>query len=274
LVGLVGLVGGLYGLCWLQGAAEQMEQNVVSGMDFGLEGLETISETLIILNQTVDDTVAALDTAVLSSQSTAETLDAIRPAVQELSDVVTSDLPETIRAIQDTMPALEQASSAIDTTLRTLAAFQWSTVIPIVNYELGFGLGIEYDPPIPLNASVAQMSAALSDIPDHLAGIQADLLRTDHSLGQTAASVAQMGESLDTVSQDLHATSEAIEEYQDLVARATNQMRRTRWNIRQQIQTGRVLLSGVLVWLALSQLAPLYLGCTLLGSPRPNTDER
>ena len=74
LVGLVGLAGGLYGLCWLQGAAEQMEQNVVSGMDFGLEGLETISKTLVILDQTVDDTVAALDTAVASSQSTAETL--------------------------------------------------------------------------------------------------------------------------------------------------------------------------------------------------------
>lgn len=272
LMGVLGLIGGLYGAYALQGAAVKLERDVTSGMDFGLEGLEVVSDTLQALIQTVDDTAAVMDAAVASSESTAETLAALEPAVQELSDIVATDLPDNITAIQDAMPALEQASSTIDQTLRTLAAFEWSTRLPIINYELGFGLGVEYDPLVPLDASVAQLSEALTRLPTHLEGIEANLAQTEQELGETAESVEEMGESLATVSQDLQTISEVIAEYDDLLARATRQVRQVRWGIRDRIQRGRITLSVMLIWLTLSQLAPLYLGCTLL-STRPEARE-
>jgi methyl-accepting chemotaxis protein len=169
-----------------------------------------------------------------------------------------------VEALQEAMPALEQASRAIDTTLSALADFEWNATIPIVNYQLGFGLGIEYDPPVPLDESVAQVSEALSELPTRLDGIEDDLVRTNSSLGETASSIQQVGEELKTVSRDLHATSEVLNEYDDLFARATDQVRQVRWDIRDQIFTGQAILSGLLLWLAFSQFAPLYLGCTLL----------
>ncbi len=271
LVGLLGLIGGLYGTYALQGAAVKLERDVTSGMDFGLEGLEVVSDTLQVLIQTVDDTATVMDAAVASSESTAETLAALEPAVQELSDIVATDLPDSITAIQDAMPALEQASGAIDQTLRTLAAFEWSTTLPIINYELGFGLGVEYDPLVPLDESVAQLGEELAKLPTHLEGIEANLAKTHQELGETAESVEQVGESLAAVSQDLQTTSEMLAEYDDLLARATSQVREVRWNIRGRIQKGRITLSGILIWLTLSQLAPLYLGYTLL-STRPEAE--
>ena len=268
LVGLLGLIGGLYGAYALQGAAVKLERDVTSGMDFGLEGLEVLSDTLQVLIQTVDDTATVMDAAVASSESTAKTLAALEPAVQELGDIIATDLPDNIAAIQDAMPALEQASSTIDQTLRTLAAFEWSTTIPIINYKLGFGLGIEYDPLVPLDESVAQLSEELAKLPTHLEGIEANLVQTHQELGETAESVEQVGESLATVSQDLQTSSEILAEYDDLLARATTQTRQVRWNIRDRIQRGRITLSAILIWLTLSQLAPLYLGYTLL-STRP-----
>jgi len=266
LVGLAGLAAGLYGVYWLPGAAERLERETVSGMDFGLEGLELISDTLQVLTQTVDNSAAVLDAAVVSSQRTAETLDAIRPAVTQINDIVTKELPHSIQAIQDTLPALEQAAGAIDSTLRTLAGFQWSATVPIVNYELGFGLDIEYNPETPLGESVAEVGQALDNLPPHLANIRVSLLDTNHRLTHTVASVEQIGQDLATVGQDLHDTSAVLAEYNTLAARATQQVRQVRRDIRQQFQTGRVILSGVLVWLALSQLAPLYLGCTLVST--------
>ncbi len=285
-VGLFGLAGGLYAAISLQQGAEELERDVVSGMDFGLEGLEVVSDTLQVLIRTVDDTALIVDAAVVSSESTQETLETLRPAVQELGAIAGTDLPASIEAVQGAMPALEQAGFTIDRALRTLAAFEWSATIPLFNYELGFGLGVEYDPAIPLDQSIAQVSAGLAELPAHLEGIEADLASTDQSLGETATSIGEVGENLAAVSQDLRQTSETLDAYNDLVDRATGQLREMRWNVRDQITRGRVILTVILVWLALSQLAPLYLGCSLLapwrerpqvgpseGAPEPEPEE-
>ena len=268
LVGLAGLAAGAYGVVWVQGAAETTEKEITSGMDFGLEALETISDTLQVLILTVDDTAQVLESAVESSEATVETLDAIRPAVEELSNIIALGLPDSIEAVQAAMPAVEQASSAIDATLRTLAAFEWSATIPIIDYEMGFGLGVEYDPITPLDASVAQVSAALAELPSHLTGIEEDLETTHDSLGQTATSIENAAENLATVSLGLQATSASLAEYNVLIDRATDRLRQMRWNVRDNIRLARIALGLALGWFALSQLAPLYLGGTLLLSPR------
>jgi len=262
--GLVGLVGGLYAAVSLQRSARELEQNVVSGMDFGLEGLEVVSDTLQVLIQTVDDTALIVDAAVASSVSTRGTLESLQPAVRELGTIAGADLPQSIEAVQGAMPALEQAGLTIDRALRTLAAFEWSATIPLLNYEVGFGLGVEYDPAIPLDQSIAQVSQGLAELPTQLEGIEADLTSTHQSLGETATSIGQVGESLAAVSQDLRDTSEILDAYNDLINRATRQLREMRWDVRDGITRGRVILTVILAWLALSQLAPLYLGGSLL----------
>lgn len=264
LIGLAGLALAIWFAVNLQPAADRLEANVASGMDFGLEALGMISETLQVTLQTVSDTSLILDAAVASSERTGETLEALRPAVQDLSDIVAFQLPDNIQAIRDTMPALEQAATAIDSTLRTLAGFQWSTTIPLINYEFGFGLGIEYDPPVPLDQSITEVDQALAELPMQLTGIQASLLSTRRNLSDTAASVAEVGESLKTVGQDLDTVAGALGQYFDLLERANSQLQASRSTIRQQIRSGRTTLTIVLIWLALSQLAPLYLGLTLL----------
>ena len=274
LVGLGGLVGALYSLFTLRQAADDLNQVVAEGVDYGIEALTVISKTLTIADQTVEDTAAVLDNVVKSSQSTAQALESIRPAIQELNSVVSMDLPASLEAIRNAMPGVEQASHIIDSTLRKLASFQWSTIIPIVNHELSFGLGIDYDPPVPLDVSVAQVNAALAGMPDQLEGVQADLQATNQSLGDTAIDVRQAGESAEAISRDLHATSQALEESSDLVGRAIDQLEEAREEANHKIHSGYRLLSGVLIWLALSQIAPLYLGCTLLGpqiQPKQNT---
>jgi hypothetical protein len=263
-VGLFGLGGGLYAAVALQQGARELERDVVSGMDFGLEGLEVVSDTLQVLIQTVDATALMVDAAVASSENTQATLEALQPAVQELGDMAGTDLPASIQAVQGAMPALEQAGLTIDRALRTLAGFEWSATIPLLNYELGFGLGVEYDPDIPLDQSIAQVGAGLAELPTQLEGIEADLVSTYQSLGETATSIGEVGEDLAAVGQDLRDTSETMEAYNDLIDRTARELHERRWNIRDQLTRGRVILTVILVWLALSQLAPLYLGCSLL----------
>ncbi len=264
LIGLVGLAGGLTGAYLIQGSAARLESEIASGMDLGLEGLEVVSDTLTVLTKTVDDTAVVMDAAVTSAEQTATTLETLQPAVDELSDLVSISLPENIEAIQSALPALEQASGTIDRTLRALADFEWTAVVPIINFELGFGLGIEYDPPIPLDEAVGQVSEAVASLPSHLGGIEEDLRSTNQALGETAGSVQDVGATLAIVSQDLHDTSEALKEYDALFAETIGQLRKARRSIRDQVRTGRFILTGILVWLALSQIATLALGYSWL----------
>jgi methyl-accepting chemotaxis protein len=271
---LVGLYYSLYGLFWVQKAADQVERDLVSSMDLGIESLEVISQTLVVTIQTVNDTALMLNDGVESSSLTANTLNAIGPAMTDLGDIVANQLPSTLDAVQQAMPSLEQAAGAIDSTLTTLSRFQWSAVIPIINYELVFGLGIDYAPEKPLDAAVREVSTALEGLPEQLSGIHLSLEKTRRNLEQTETSVTQFGQSLNTASEDLETTSQVLQQYTDLVSEATRQVRRARWDVRDRVQGIRAFVSGLLVWIALSQAAPLYLGLGLLFARRPGPPVR
>jgi hypothetical protein len=269
LVGLVGLVFGIYALVWVQSAAEEVERDLVGAMDSGLNGLEVVSDTLVVVVQMVEDAGAVIESAATSSQNAAGTIDSIGAGVREMSDVIAFDLPDNIQQIEDKLPALEEAGAAIDKTLRTLADFQWSATIPIINFPLELGLGIEYDPPVPLDESVAQIGVALGELPLELSGIQASLLETNLGLRNTADSMEAIGDSLASVQGDMDRLADVLEEYDELVAGATDQARLIRRDLRARIQGIRLTITGILVWLTLSQITPLYLGTTLLLPPKP-----
>ena len=274
LTGLVGLAAGIVASVKLQPGAEKLERDVAAGMDSALDAMELISGTLQITVQTVDDTSLVLDSAVVSSEHAAETLANLEPTVNDLNDLISTQLPEDIQTIRDAMPALEQAATAIDSTLRTLAAFQWSATIPLINYNLGFGLGIDYDPETPLDQSIVAMDEALGELPEQLTGIQTSLETTGENVSDTAASVGEVAESLNTVSEDLHTVSDSLSDYFDLLDRSTASLQETRHTIRQQIRNTRIVVTILLVWLALSQATPLYLGFTLLlNGPEPHLGE-
>ncbi len=269
LVALSGLAAGLYAASTLQQSARELEEDIVGGMDYSLEALEVVSETLQVLISTVDDTSAVVDAAVSSSQDTQLTLQALQPAVLELGEIAGTDLPASVAAVQGAMPTLEQAGRTVDRTLRTLAAFEWSATIPLVNYRLGFDLGVEYDPAVPLDQSIAEVSEGLAKLPTQLEGIETGLVNTHQSLSETITSIGVVGEDLAAVGRDLAQTSRSLHAYNGLIDRATLQMRNTRWNIRQQIVRGRIIATVFLIWLSLSQIAPLYLGCAMLSGPLP-----
>ena len=273
LTGVVGIAFGCYALFWVQETAVEVERDLVSAMDAGLAGLEVISDTLVVVAQTVEDAGVVLDSVTASSRQAAGMIGSMQGAVREMNDVIAVDLPRDIERIQETMPALEQASAAIDKTLRTLADFQWRATIPIINYSLELGLGIEYNPPMPLDESVAEVQVALGRLPGQLAGIEASLLATDDGLGATAGSMEAIGDSLAAVQADLDATAEVLAQYGELVAGVTDEARRIRRDLRDRIDSVRLTLSGILVWLVVSQLAPLYLGATLVTGRRPADGE-
>jgi hypothetical protein len=104
----------------------------------------------------------------------------------------------------------------------------------------------------------------VAGLPSHLGGIEDDLRSTNQALGETTESVQEVGTTLAVVSQDLHATSEALQEYDELFAETMGQLRKARRSIRDQVRTGRFVLTGILLWLAFSQIAPLMLGYTWL----------
>lgn len=264
LVALAGIAAAIYALIELQPASEQFEREAAAGFDFVLETLDTTASTLSTLETALEDSQAVIETAAETSRQASQTLDELKPAVQDLADMVAFDLPNNIQAMQDTMPALKQATAAIDASLRTLAGFQWGTTIPLVNYELSLGLGIEYDPEVPLDQSVAAIEEELGEIAPHLTALQGSLLDTHHNLGDTAQDTKDLADDLEQIGTDLAGTGDALEAYDALLVRAQERLLESRRGLREQIRSVRWVATGVLIWLALSQAAPFYLGCSLV----------
>ena len=102
--------------------------------------LEVASGALLTLGQTVETVRVATEQAAASAELVERT-------VSEAADVVGTDLPDTIDAVRETMPALIEASAVIDTTLRGLALF-----------------GVPYDPEVPLGEGFRRLDEQLAPL--------------------------------------------------------------------------------------------------------------
>lgn len=277
LVGIVGIgiavAGVLFGVQVVDAIGEALDQT----LELTSESLDTVNDTLVLTKQTVSQTGQAIGTVSDTTENVAQMLVDVQPLLEDISQVATEDVPNSLEATQNAIPNLVAVAAAIDSTLETLNSFQFERTI--LGVPIGFDLGVDYQPEVPFDESVAQIGTSLEGVPDNLRGLQV-------RLGTASDNLATVSDNLQTLSEDLAKIEGSVEEvgpllddYISIVNQINDNIAQTRVNVSNQLQMVKTGIIILFVWFGLNQLVPLYLGADLitdgrLGSrPRVKDDE-
>lgn len=268
-IGVVGIGLSVVGL----GAGLWLVNDLGSGLEKNLtltvDSLETVRETLLLTKDTVTQVNEGLAIVEETAGNVSTALEETEPMLEQVSQVAGEDVPESLEAIQSTMPALEQAASAIDETLRTLSAFSVDRTI----LGIQFDLGVDYDPEMPFDESVAAIGGSIEGVPDRLRLLQTNLDQTQQSLGLIGENLSAVAGNLRDLNESVTEIEPLLDDYIALTTEIGDSMRQTRDDLTRQLRLVKVMLAAVMIWLGLTQVAPLYLGWELLSGRRDENSD-
>ena len=157
-------------------------------------------------------------------------------------------MADALESVEATLPTIQAAAEAIDTTLRALSA-----------------LGLSGAPERPLGPSIGQLREDLSGLPEELREQAAQVERTTEELRTATEDTLATADALAQLEQRLSEASALIGQNAIRSGEARALVEQQRDALSTSATRTRLLVLALGLTFALSQFVPLYLGLTLLG---------
>lgn len=266
LIGVSGILFSIAGIIAGQRLIDEVAASLEANLNLTLDSLDTIHESLQLTKATVAEMNEGLTTVETTADNVALTLNDTRPLMRQISRVTSQEVPESLEALQESMPALLEVASAIDGTLGTLSAFRIDRTILGIPFQ--YDLGINYDPEVPFAESVADLENSLEDLPAELRTLDGYIDVTDRNLQIIGGNVTEIADSLNAINENVAELSPLLDEYMVTVTEVSDSMRQSRSMLARQVRLVKFVLTAVMAWLGLAQIAPLYLGWELVTGRR------
>lgn len=279
LIGLSGIALGIVGARVSRDMLQTLSDGTKAGLDLAIDSLQTVSDSLTLARQTIADVHTSLETVQTTATDVAVSLEASQPMVADVAAIAGQDLPRSVETIQAAIPNAAQAAEAIDSTLTTLNRFKIDTTI--LGFPIQYDLGIDYNPDVPFGESVLAIGRSLDDMPIRLRNLQTALEDTAVNLQTISEDMRSLSTDLDGINGRLLDFDPLITDYIRIVTETDDNLRLIRGQIDQQVASAQFVITLGMVWLAVSQLVPLYLGLDLLtdgrllrrSQPAPNEEQ-
>jgi hypothetical protein len=277
LLGLIILLVSLILIALLLGGAffvGQALDSVVEGLENVLtltaDTLGTVSVTLEQTKTTIAEANNALDTAAEATVNLNKTINDMQPLMEGTTKVVTEDVPGNIEAIQATIPSIVQVAAVVDNALTRLSNFGIEQTIPIPfnPITLEFDLGIDYEPEEPFDESISALGDSLEDMPEELRSLQGDLETLSADLELLSGNIESAAGDIEAINNEVALFIPIIDDYLRIVDQINDSLGQVSADMFTQLERAKTAIIVLLVFLAFSQLTPLYLGWELVTGQR------
>lgn len=229
-------------------AAEEALRNRLDDIDQALvaaaEGLNTADKSLA----GATETMIAIETTIRSSgQAISDTL----PILDRVGTLVGVDIPRALRSTQQTLASARETARVADAVLGAIS-------------RLGLLGANTYNPEVPLNQAIQQVSDSLDPLPASLGGVRDRLTVTGDNLRQIGANTGEVAERMAEINTGFDDARQIINRYQTLVTELRADLEALRAALPVwfgAVKVGVIVLS---VWFALAQIALFAQGLALL----------
>lgn len=284
IIGIIMLLLGLVGLA-ISGAGiyfgRQAIDNAFGGIDSSLgltsESLDTAVDSLELAKTTIGDVSTGLDTVEEAALNISKTITDTRPLLDQVSVVVAQDAPASIEAMQQAIPNIAAVASTIDQTLITLSNFQLDESLGFnilgeeIALPLSFDLGIEYNPTVPFDQTFSDLGASIEGLPEQLRSVEGNIQVTSANLAAISQSIEAISADIDTINTNVAAVAPLLDQYISIVNQINDSLKSARTQVLQQQNTVKTVLTFILVWWGLPQLALVMIGWDFLFGRRGAT---
>ncbi|HEY3290568.1 MAG TPA: hypothetical protein VGK87_10615, partial [Anaerolineae bacterium] len=258
LTAILGIVGCIIAIVAVSPVLDRVATSVDSNVTTISDTLDTISDTIQFAQDTSSQVIIGLGTAETSVLNTATIISQTRPMLSNAGEIITVDMAGSLDQVQATIPTLAQLAGNVDKTL---------TFLNNVNI-LGIRLGIDYNPSVPLAQSITAIGDSFNGVPDKLRSMAADLKDTNRGLDTTTVNLVTIGTNLHDINASFSKFSGQFAQYLHSTTVIKQQLQTTRNELRNDLQLIKVILVVLLVWVLLTQLAPLVVGINMLTDRR------
>lgn len=264
LIGIGGVGLSIAGAIVGRDIVDEIGDNVLGNLELTTEGLTAVQDTLILAKVALIDVNNGLETVERTAVSVSIAISDTQPLVDQVTLIASDDLPDSIEAIEAAVPGLVQVAGAIDRTLTTLNNFRIDETVPLVGFSIQFDLGIDYDPDIPFDESVALLGESLDGLPDRLRSLDQSLQTSSENLGTISEDVLQLSQDLNTINARLAEVDPLLDEYIRIVQDTNDRARFTRLSMQAQLELIKSIVTIAAIWFGLNQLVPIYVGWEMM----------
>lgn len=245
--GIIGLVLSLVGIglgFYLGGRVQAALGREIAILDRSLaatsNGLVLASKTLADTEKTLDSLSTTITAATRAITETQPTIDAVRVLTGE-------QLPQTIGSTREALDTARETAGIIDRVLGTAAIF-----------------GVPYNPEVPLNVAIGQVSDSLAEVPGSLIEASKGLEKAGDNIETLAGDLQQLAAGLEAISTNVEEAGAVVAQYQDIVRDLQLELASIREAAPRWLAGLRLAVALLLIWMALTQIALLRQGWELL----------
>ncbi|MBP6017314.1 MAG: hypothetical protein KA586_11385 [Candidatus Promineofilum sp.] len=284
ILGLIMLLTGLT-LLTLSLVGAYLASDALAGLADGLgqtlamasHSLDAADDTLALARDSISDVDGGLATAVAATAGAAQTLNDSRPLLDNVAAVTTQEVPEAVEGIQAALPNMIEVAAVIDSTLTTLSSVGIDREIPLPfggSIPLSFDLGIDYNPTTSFDESLRTFDTSLVGLPESLRGLEDDLSATNANLASLSSGLQATSDDLGKINTRISELGPLLDQYSALIEQIRALVTQIEAQLGPRLDMIRLGSIVLLIAVALSQLAPLYLGWELLTGRRDPTSDR
>ncbi|MBP6788626.1 MAG: hypothetical protein KA170_13625, partial [Candidatus Promineofilum sp.] len=160
------------------------------------------------------------------------------------------------------VPNLAGIAGTIDTTLSRLSEFELER--QFLGQSLSFDLGINYSPAEPFDEAVLQVGESLEGVPDQLRALEDSLQTSITNIGAVGGNIDQLAANIDGINTTVQQFIPLLDQYIGVLDQTTASLENARAQVNANLNTIKLVATGLLAWFALYQIVPLYVGYRML----------
>ncbi|HEX6385867.1 MAG TPA: hypothetical protein VF177_14450, partial [Anaerolineae bacterium] len=271
LIGITGVILSVAGIIVGRQLVDTIGAGIRNNLQLTLQSLDTVEETLLLAKQTIGDVSVGLDTVEATTTDLGQTINQSRPLIDQVNQVTSHQVPDSIETVQTTIPGLAEVAGIIDDTLVALNDFRIDENILGLNIQ--YDLGVNYNPTVPFDEAVLDLGDSLDGLPETLRSLEIYLNVTRDNLQTISQGLFAVARDLDVVNERIAAVDPLLNEYIRIVNETRDNTSQVRAQVEEQLEMIKLVITVLMVWLGLTQIAPLYLGWELLTGRRERVVE-
>lgn len=269
LLGAVGLVISVAGVYYGRQLVDDLFKGTDDTLALTIQSLDTATDSLELTKATIGDVNAGLETVEGAALNISKTLTDTRPLLDQVGVVVSQNAPQTLEAVQGAIPNIAEVAGAIDQALLTLSDFRIDE--QIMGFAFNYDLGINYEPTVPFDETFEALGSGLDGLPEELRSVEANLETTSANLAAISESISAISSDIDTINGRVAEVPALIDQYIDIVSQIREPLADAQIQAAQQQELVKNVVTFILIWWGLPQLALLMIGWDFLFGRRGAT---
>lgn len=218
--------------------------------------LQTTDEGLSVIDQVIGNVYTSTIYLDEATQAFSQTVRSTNLFLDSAGTFIGENLITTITNTQVALDSAQASAKVIDNILSTISH------IPLI--------GINYNPTLPLNIALGQVSSSLDPLQGTLKGFQTNLTTTQANMQGFTEQISVLDKNITAINKNLRQAQKTIDSYRSQVTSLKSWVDRAKNELPHWITTLSWTLTIIILWLVIIQIAIMLQGITLLTPDRAN----